>query len=344
MNAATSPFGDQSAAGRARPTVSIALATYNGADYLSEQLGSFLTQTVSPTELVVCDDGSTDRTLEILDGFARAAPFQVLVHRNERRLGYGHNFAKALGLCRGDIIFLSDQDDVWYPEKIASILKIAAENPTAQVILNDAALTDGRLSPTGATKISQLRAAGLGLDSFIQGSCAAIRGPFLRLALPLPASCEAHDSWIVELARFLGAKLVVERDLQFYRIHSSNTSVFYANRTSAHPFLAKIFTKLSGAERAKLMKGFGKEFEFLEHLSTRLRTASRGALPPGLTRDAIEHALMRAAAKANATRRRVDLLSRSRRRRMLLASRLLRDGSYEKHFNGLQSLVRDLLS
>ena len=89
------------------------MATFNGDTYLSPQLQSLARQTLLPHELVVCDDGSTDRTLEIVRAFAADAPFPVRVHRNDEHLGFADNFLKAAVLCGGELIAFCDQDDVW---------------------------------------------------------------------------------------------------------------------------------------------------------------------------------------------------------------------------------------
>ena len=97
--------------------VGIVLATYNGGRFLSEQLESFLVQERMPDELLVSDDASTDETLSIVDAFARRAPLPVKVVVNPERLGFIRNFAAALALADADIIFMSDQDDVWLPQR-----------------------------------------------------------------------------------------------------------------------------------------------------------------------------------------------------------------------------------
>ena len=97
--------------------ISIAMSTYNGGKYLQEQLDSFLAQTSLPDELVITDDCSTDNTLEIIQAFAAMAPFEVRWEQNEKNLGYTGNFNQALMKTTGDLVFLSDQDDVWFPEK-----------------------------------------------------------------------------------------------------------------------------------------------------------------------------------------------------------------------------------
>jgi len=107
--------------GNARLFLSIALATYNGERYIGEQLDSILRQTRLPDELVVFDDASVDATQAIVLDFARHAPFPVRFQVNSVRLGSTRNFEMAIRACGGDIIFLCDQDDVWYPDKIALI-------------------------------------------------------------------------------------------------------------------------------------------------------------------------------------------------------------------------------
>ena len=99
--------------------ISIAMCTYNGAIHLEEQLQSFLAQDRLPYELQVGDDGSMDATLDILSAFAASAPFPVVVHRNDERLGFGRNFTETARRCRGEWIAFSDQDDVWDSRKLS---------------------------------------------------------------------------------------------------------------------------------------------------------------------------------------------------------------------------------
>src|SRR5882724_11959920 len=93
--------------------ISVAMCTYNGAGFLSEQLESIAAQTRLPDELVICDDRSTDESVEIVRNFARHTPFSVRLEMNEENLGSTKNFEKSIGLCQGEIIALADQDDVW---------------------------------------------------------------------------------------------------------------------------------------------------------------------------------------------------------------------------------------
>jgi glycosyltransferase involved in cell wall biosynthesis len=212
--------------------VSIAMATYNGAQYLKAQLQSFTNQTRHPDELIITDDCSTDETETIVRDFAQTAPFKVLFSRNEQNLGCCGNFNAALMKTTGGLVFLSDQDDVWFPEKIEYMVSLAERNPDALVLMNDAALTDGELKEVGLTKLGQIRSAGMSLENFVMGCCCAIRREQLDMCMPIPEGFKAHDGWIVWFADGLRAKIVDYTPLQYYRRHESNESQFIANRTA----------------------------------------------------------------------------------------------------------------
>ncbi|PXX88907.1 family 2 glycosyl transferase [Marinobacter vulgaris] len=208
------------------------MATYNGAQYIKEQLQSFVEQTRRPDELIITDDGSSDDTETIVRNFAKTAPFEVEFHRNEKNLGYCGNFNAALMKTTGDLVFLSDQDDVWFPKKIEHILSVAERYPEALLLMNDAMLTNSELEEVELTKIGQIRSAGMPLDKFVMGCCCAVRRELLELCLPIPAGFKAHDNWLVWFANGMGAKLVDDIVLQYYRRHETNQSQFIANRTT----------------------------------------------------------------------------------------------------------------
>ena len=197
------------------------MATYNGATYLREQLESFITQTRQPDELIVCDDD----TLIILDEFKKVASFDVHIHVNKKNLGYAQNFNKALSFCSGDLVFLSDQDDVWFKDKIATITEIAEKDSRNEVFMNDAELTHENLTPTGITILSQHRSGGVSNDIFVLGCCAAVRGRFLKQILPVPVETYSHDCWIVTLADGLKRRCIIGETLQYYRRHGKNVSM-----------------------------------------------------------------------------------------------------------------------
>ena len=236
--------------------ISIAMATYNGAKYLKAQLQSFIDQTRQPDELIITDDCSTDDTEIIVHEFAKVAPFTVEFYRNEKNLGYCGNFNAALTKTTGDLVFLSDQDDVWFAEKIEHIIGVGDRHPKCWILTNDAYLTDSELTEVGLTKLGQIRAAGMPIERYVMGCCCAVRRELLDLALPIPKTFDAHDAWLVWFADGLKRRYVDERVLQYYRRHENNESDFLANR------LVRM-TKFAFYKES-LTKAFSKSAEELE--------------------------------------------------------------------------------
>lgn len=212
--------------------ISIAMATFNGELFIREQLQSFLVQTRHPDELIVTDDGSSDATLRLLADFSKQAPFSVEVHRNKTRLGYSRNFERAISLCRGEIIFLSDQDDVWFSDKLKTVVRAFEEDRGVQVVVNDQLLTDAALRNVGVTKLDNLRRAGKSSDGLIEGCCSAFRREWGALLFPVPSSAEemirssslSHDRWLNEISILLSARRVIDRPLQYFRRTGENVT------------------------------------------------------------------------------------------------------------------------
>ena len=120
------------------PRISVALCTYNGARYLTEQLESILRQSQPPDEIIICDDRSTDDTIAIIDSFIKEYPGVIHLFINEETLHVKKNFEKAIRLCTGDLIFLSDQDDIWEPGKAEKVMTYFSEHPDTDVVFTNA--------------------------------------------------------------------------------------------------------------------------------------------------------------------------------------------------------------
>lgn len=121
---------------RNRPKkVSIAMTAYNGEKYILEQLGSILVQTRQPDEVVICDDGSSDHTASLIDDFIKANKLKTWrLYVNTANLGFIKNFYQAISLTSGEVIFLCDQDDIWYSDKIAKMVKLFEENARIKIL------------------------------------------------------------------------------------------------------------------------------------------------------------------------------------------------------------------
>lgn len=211
------------------------MCTYNGANFLSPQLQSIIAQSRQPDELVVCDDGSTDRTRILLEEFAAGSPFPVSLHFNEHNLGSVKNFQKAISLSTGDVIALSDQDDVWRPDKLRLIEETLIKAPQAGLIFSDAEVVDVNLRPLGrrmwdevsfdAHKKKLVR-MGRAIDVLITGwtvtgATMAFRSQFVKLALPVPEDIAMiHDGWIALAVASVSDVALIEEPLIKYRQHS----------------------------------------------------------------------------------------------------------------------------
>ena len=214
--------------------ISVAMCTYNGADFLSEQLESIVAQSRPPDEIVVCDDGSTDETKALLKQFSAASPVPVSLHFNETNLGSVKNFEKAINLCSGDVIALSDQDDVWRADKLELIKDAFRKSPTAGVVFSDAEIVDESLKSLerrmwdeigfDAQKRKLVR-SGRALEVLITGwtvtgATMAFRSEFVKLSLPIPDGIAMiHDGWIALTVAAVADVVMIEEPLIKYRQH-----------------------------------------------------------------------------------------------------------------------------
>jgi GT2 family glycosyltransferase len=200
--------------------ISVCLAAFNGARYIRDQIESIL---ASPRvgELIVSDDGSTDATLEIVRAFADPRLRIVAGPRRGPIANFEHLLAQASGSC----IFLSDQDDVWLPEKV-DVMLAALEH--ADLAVSDCRVVDAGLAPVEAS-FYRLRGSGPGLvrnlwrNSYL-GCCMAFRREVLRYVLPFPAAVPMHDWWIGLMVDLKGRVRFIEQPLVLYRRHGGNAS------------------------------------------------------------------------------------------------------------------------
>lgn len=217
---------------------SVALCTYNGAQYIEEQLESIIHQQVSVDEIVICDDCSEDATLDIVYKIARENPeVKWKIEHNERSLGVTKNFEKALSLCRGDIIFLSDQDDIWEPHKTRRIIDYMQKNPNVNLVFSDAQLVDvdGNLKTDktlfdacGLRKLKEVWSSGLQfeVETVLQrllGATFGMRQEFVRQCLPFSELVKNyHDGQLAMHSVVKACNGMLDECLIKYRIHGNN--------------------------------------------------------------------------------------------------------------------------
>lgn len=226
----------EAATGRLR--AGVAMCVYNGARHLRAQLESIAAQGELPRRLVVVDDGSNDGSWDLLQDWARGAPFPVTLERNAQNLGVVRNFEKAVRLLLDevDVVFFSDQDDQWFPGKLAACVDAFAADPALGMVHSDAELVDTEGRPLGRRLFDALLvkdaeraevAAGRAYRAYIRrnlvtGAACACRSGTLARALPFSPDF-IHDEWIAFTASVVGGVRMIEQPLMAYRLHAANT-------------------------------------------------------------------------------------------------------------------------
>ncbi len=176
--------------------VSVAMAVHNGEKYLKEQIESVLVNLSDDDELVISDDGSTDGTIKLISTNYGTNSIVKLLY--SKRGGVKANFSNALNHCTGEYIFLCDQDDVWYSEKVAQVLPLLREH---DLVVHDAVITDASGRTVYEDSLLKLRKAGSGVRKNIirnsyTGCCMAFSRRLMKKSMPIPENIYMHDQWI----------------------------------------------------------------------------------------------------------------------------------------------------
>lgn len=327
--------------------VSIAMCTYNGVHYLSEQLKSFSEQQRLPDELVICDDGSCDGTLDLLQDFARTAAFPVRVHENAQNQGYSKNFMQAVELCTGDVIALSDQDDLWYPHKLAHVEELFLEHADAGGVFSNGDLVDtssarlpGDLWGSFSFDLGSQRRVADGdavrvllRRNVVTGMAFAFRSSWRQALQRMPPHWP-HDFWLALIIAAESRLLPFPEHLVAYRVHTNQ----------------QIGVPINAAEKLDLLRGKGvahyralsKERNLREYTEDAVQFESLIEASKSDPYLAEAPWLPQAAAKARHMRRVVHQLESGRAARWLSA--LPHWNSYRLYApTGLKALARDLM-
>ncbi|MBB6454510.1 glycosyltransferase involved in cell wall biosynthesis [Salirhabdus euzebyi] len=207
--------------------ISVCMATYNGEKFVIQQLESVLKQLNDTDEIIVVDDGSKDRTVELIK---RNFGERVKVNLNENNLGVIKSFEKAIKMAKGEYIFLCDQDDVWEEVKVSKILE-AFKNENAMLVTHDALVVDASfevIHPSwneyNGNKVKQNIIGNL-LKNAFTGCMMAFRKELVPYIVPFPQSIEMHDQWIALVCKIEKKKIVhLSEPLMKYVRHGNNVT------------------------------------------------------------------------------------------------------------------------
>ena len=212
------------------PLISITMATYNGEKYLEEQLKSIFQQSYPNIEVIVSDDCSQDKTVEILDRFSKSNNLHYFV--NIENLGFVKNFEKVVSLCTGDYNALADQDDIWLPKKLEILKENIGDNT---LIFSDALICDENgivISLSQNNVISKIDEAlpsennkvftRLLYSNFVTGCTVLMKRDVIKVAHPIPEGIIFHDWWYALCASSIGNIFFYKKSLIYYRQHNRN--------------------------------------------------------------------------------------------------------------------------
>lgn len=207
--------------------VDILLATYNSEPYISELLDSILHQTYSDWNLLVRDDKSEDSTVDTIKKYAKKDSRIKLLEDDLGKLGASGNFARLLTLSSGDLVMFADHDDVWFCDKIKTLVdKYIQVNENGPVLIHcDALITNKNLEKTGGTFLNG-RARNRGLHSmiftgFVQGASMMINRKLVSMVMPFPPNVY-YDYFIALVSETFGKRFVVDAPYMYYRLHERN--------------------------------------------------------------------------------------------------------------------------
>lgn len=229
-------------------TCSVAMATYNGEKYVVEQLKSIEKQTILPDEVVIFDDVSKDNTVAVIEEFAKTSKLNIKLNVNKTNLGFRKNYEKIYANCIYDLIFLCDQDDVWFENKIETFLNEFENDENLVYAFSNAYVTDEHLNiirdsewSIDWTKFNRQEFFDYTQTrNFPLGFQAVARRSFVNEIMPLMAD---PDGWIAECAAVFGTVKAIPEKLVYYRRHSQATSNAYKNsRKSYLSYIKRMFS------------------------------------------------------------------------------------------------------
>lgn len=272
------------------PLVSIALCSYNGEKYIAKQLTSIINQTYKNLEIIVVDDKSNDLTVSIIESFCSYDP-RIKLFVNEKNIGFNRNFEQAIGLCSGDFISISDQDDIWLPKKIETLIESLGDKGMVfsnslfidenDVSLNTFLIDQDRKKETYESYRNIL------LSNFVTGHTILFRKEMLAFFLPFPPNI-FYDWW-------MGFVMLYEKQLVYcpivlthYRIHKSSvmnkeTVKIQASRKNKYRIeTTTIFNQLNSFKDYKGLSA--KDQVFLNRLSDAFRKKMTGYYSASLFR------------------------------------------------------------
>ncbi|MBQ4328600.1 MAG: glycosyltransferase [Lentisphaeria bacterium] len=311
--------------------ISVAIAAYRGEKYIGDQLVSIVNQTVVPDEVVICDDSPDDLTENEVRKFEKF--LNIRYFRNSAQLGAAANFNKALSLCSGNVVFLADQDDVWYPYKVAWMMERFSAG--AQAVFCDSDITDANGEKMGFTHFESrgyvgLRkyAPGVWKSQFSDSCCRfpaaghdmALKNDLLKKLLPIPELANCHDNYLGVAAAAFDAWEIVPDSCGTFRRHGNNSSGAGAKLS----FLGQLKTARASVKN----NSFAWNAELFRSIIEKLPDLPRERI--ALLKERMEHSLARAQ------------MGEKKSKKLRLIIQEIRNRNYFRFGRGWKNVIQDL--
>jgi len=206
--------------------ISVCIATYNGEEYIEQQLLSILSQLLQDDEIIIVDDSSNDLTQTTINNINDS---RIKLYLNDDNMGVTFTFERAINLAVGDIIFLADQDDIWFPGKVETFIAKFKKDTSLSLVLSDTHIINDK---GDIVKDSFFKHIGgfspSPISNFVKnkflGCTMAFKSDLKDLFLPFPIGIPRHDIWIGIMVAIWGKVLFINTPLMSYRRHSKNVS------------------------------------------------------------------------------------------------------------------------
>lgn len=264
--------------------VSVIVGTYNGEKYLAEQLNSIASQTYNDIEIIICDDCSADNTHSIVKKFAEQHS-NVSYHFNDRNLGVNKNFEQGFLLAKGDYIAISDQDDIWKPEKIEEQMLLFSKEDvlvvhSASALFKDDNLPVHKTIAKGSKQMIGNDSKKLLLRNTIAGHNIIFRKELLKHILPIPEGVY-YDWWLCEVATCYGEIAATNTILAYQRQHENNVTVY--DRTTLKQNYREYAERKNALEAFLTIKDLkATDKIFIQNLLSNLKTLESKKFSPEL--------------------------------------------------------------
>lgn len=310
--------------------ISVAMCTYNGASYIAEQIESILMQSHLPDEIVICDDGSVDETVSIIENYKSGTDLIFKIIKNEQRLGFVKNFEKAISSCQGDIIFLADQDDIWHFNKIDTVIQSLICRPDVFGVTHNGRLVNSLGEYQGFTKFDQIKRGYGSKAKSITGTLSCLTKDSLGLILPFPDGIKSHDKWINYVFSWLPQNWIyLNNCLSDIRRHDNNTSIWVVNSFKPINRIDVLLEQLKS----------NPSLDYADRLSMNSALSSRLSCNNYLPFDDIRYKLL---SESKSLTFRSILIKKFFLLRLIMSIYLFISGGY-KYFNGYKSFLRDIV-